>query len=430
MAKQVGEACDRWSWVEPVVWTERMLTALEKGVKGGKWFSLIDKIYSKHNLRAAFERVRKNRGGAGVDHVTIDRFEERLEENLERTSEELRDGTYRPQAIKRVMIPKPGKSEKRPLGIPTVRDRVVQTAIRNVLEPIFEKEFEERSYGFRPKRGCHDALNRVETLLKKGYIYVVDADIKSFFDTIPHDNLMERVREKVTDGRVLELIEEYLKQDILGTAKEWAPERGTPQGAVISPLLANIYLDPLDKHVAFWRYEMVRYADDFVILCESEEEARNALKLVEMWMTENGLTLHPEKTRIVDATKKGGFDLLGYHFERGYKWPSKKSEKKLKDKIRRATRRTNGNSLRAIIADVNTTLKGWYVYFRFSHQTTYTPIDSWVRMRLRSILRKRAGRKGRGRGLDHNRWPNAYFTEQGLFFLKHAFELSRQSSSR
>jgi RNA-directed DNA polymerase len=304
MAKQVGEACDRWSWVEPVVWTERMLTALEKGVKGGKWFSLIDKIYSKHNLRAAFERVRKNRGGAGVDHVTIDRFEERLEENLERTSEELRDGTYRPQAIKRVMIPKPGKSEKRPLGIPTVRDRVVQTAIRNVLEPIFEKEFEERSYGFRPKRGCHDALNRVETLLKKGYIYVVDADIKSFFDTIPHDNLMERVREKVTDGRVLELIEEYLKQDILGTAKEWAPERGTPQGAVISPLLANIYLDPLDKHVAFWRYEMVRYADDFVILCESEEEARNALKLVEMWMTENGLTLHPEKTRIVDATKK------------------------------------------------------------------------------------------------------------------------------
>jgi RNA-directed DNA polymerase len=383
-----------------------------------------------HEEKTMGRETGKNRGGAGVDHVTIDRFEERLEENLERTSEELRDGTYRPQAIKRVMIPKPGKSEKRPLGIPTVRDRVVQTAIRNVLEPIFEKEFEERSYGFRPKRGCHDALNRVETLLKKGYIYVVDADIKSFFDTIPHDNLMERVREKVTDGRVLELIEEYLKQDILGTAKEWAPERGTPQGAVISPLLANIYLDPLDKHVAFWRYEMVRYADDFVILCESEEEARNALKLVEMWMTENGLTLHPEKTRIVDATKKGGFDLLGYHFERGYKWPSKKSEKKLKDKIRRATRRTNGNSLRAIIADVNTTLKGWYVYFRFSHQTTYTPIDSWVRMRLRSILRKRAGRKGRGRGLDHNRWPNAYFTEQGLFFLKHAFELSRQSSSR
>ena len=185
------------------VWTERMLTALEEGVKGGKWFSLIDKVYALANLRAAFEKVKANEGAAGVDHQTIEMFERHLEENLEKLSRSLKDGTYRPQAVRRVWIPKPGSKEKRPLGIPTVRDRVVQAALRNVLEPIFEREFAEHSYGFRPDRGCKDALRRVDELLKAGYTWVVDADLKSYFDTIPHGPLMERVEEKVADGRVL-----------------------------------------------------------------------------------------------------------------------------------------------------------------------------------------------------------------------------------
>ncbi len=266
-AKQVGDIRDRWSWVEPSVWTERMLTVLENGVKGGKWFSLIDKVYRKNNLRSAFERVRINRGSAGVDHQAIAQFFQRLSENLDYVSELLKTQRYRIQAIKRVWIPKPGRKEKRPLGIPTVRDRVIQTALRNVLEPIFERDFAEGSYGFRPQRGCKDALRRVDDLLKAGYNWVVDADLKSYFDTIPHDKLMERIKEKVADSRILELIEMYLRQEVLEEVGAWTPETGGPQGAVISPLLSNIYLDRLDHKMAEAGYEMVRYADDFVIFC-------------------------------------------------------------------------------------------------------------------------------------------------------------------
>jgi RNA-directed DNA polymerase len=239
-----------------------MLTALEKGVKGGKWFSLIDKVYAPANLRAAFERVKTNHGAAGVDHQTIEMFEEHLEENLKRLSQTLRDGSYRPQAVRRAWIDKPGSKEKRPLGIPTVRDRVVQTALRNVLEPIFERDFAEQSYGFRPQRGCKNALRRANELLRAGYIWIVDADIKSYFDTIPHEPMMERVREKISDGAVIEIIRAYMKQDIMDGMAQWSPEDGTPQGAVVSPLLSNIYLHPLDQEMARKGYQMVRYADD------------------------------------------------------------------------------------------------------------------------------------------------------------------------
>ena len=192
-AKQAGEVRARWAWVEPEVWTDRMLTALEQGVKGGKWFSLIDKVHSKRNLRSAWQSVRANKGAAGVDHQTIGMFERHLEENLTRLEESIRAGTYRPQAIRRAWIPKPGGKDKRPLGIPTVRDRVVQTALRNVLEPVFERDFAARSYGFRPGRGCKDALRRVDWLLKAGYTFVVDADLRSYFDSIPRPQLLERV---------------------------------------------------------------------------------------------------------------------------------------------------------------------------------------------------------------------------------------------
>jgi len=418
--KQAGETRGRWSWVEPSVWTERMRAALDNGVKGGKWFSLVDKVYQRKNLEAAFKKVKRRRGAAGVDHQTVALFERKLEANLDSIATRLKEGTYRPQALRRVWIEKPGSKDRRPLGIPTVRDRVVETALLHVLQPIFERDFASQSYGFRPGRGCKEALRRVDALLKAGHLWVVDADIKSYFDSIPHDALMGCVEKKIADGRVIELVQQYLKQGILEGMREWEPDEGTPQGAVISPLLANIYLDPLDHQMADAGYEMVRYADDFVVLCRSEEEARVALKRIQGWMQQAGLSLHPEKTRIVDATQPGGFDFLGYHFERGHHWPRKKSLKKLKDNLRRKTKRSNGHSLARIIQGVNQTVVGWFAYFKHSTKSTFPPIDQWLRMRLRSILRKRRGRRGRGRGADHQRWPNAFFAEHGLFSLSAA----------
>lgn len=406
-----------WAWTEPSVWTERMLAALENGVKGGVWFSLIDKVHSAKNLRSAFAEVKANRGTAGVDRQTIAMFEAHLDENLRHLEESLRDGSYRPQAIRRVYIPKPGKKELRPLGIPTVRDRVAQAAARHVLEPIFERDFAEHSYGFRPGRGCKDALRQVDGLLKAGQTWVVDADLKSYFDTIPHKRLMDRVQAKVADGRVLGLIEAYLKQEVMDTAATWTPEEGSPQGAVLSPLLSNIYLDGLDHHMARLGYPMVRYADDFVVLCRSEQEAREALEQVGQWTAQAGLTLHPDKTRIVDATQRGGFDFLGYHFERGHRWPGPKSIGKLREAIRGKTRRNNGHSLNQIITDVNKTLGGWFGYFKHSVKGTFRDVDGWVRRRLRSILRHRQRKRGCWWLCNNRRWPNAFFAAHGLFSL-------------
>jgi RNA-directed DNA polymerase len=407
-----------------------MLTALEEGVKGGKWFSLMDKVYAGRNLESAFVKVKANRGSAGVDHQSVEAFEQQYEENLAKLQGSLQEGRYRPQRVKRTWIPKPGSSEKRPLGIPTVRDRVAQTALRNVLEPIFERTFAEHSYGFRPGRGCKDALRRVGNLLRDGHPFVVDADLKRYFDSIPHERLMARVEEQVSDGRVLDLIGAYLKQEVLDGLEHWSPEGGTPQGAVISPLPSNIYLTPLDHLMADLGIEMVRYADDFVLLCRTREAAQEALGQVRKWVEENGLTLHPEKTCIVDAREPGGFDFLGYHFERGKKWPRKKSLAKLRDAIRAKTRRTSGESLACIIARINPILRGWFEYFKHSHWNVFPGVDGWVRMRLRSILRKRRHGQGRGRGADHHRWPNAYFTAQGLYSLQAAFDAARQPSKR
>jgi RNA-directed DNA polymerase len=417
----------RWAWVEPSVWTERMLTALEEGVKGGKWFSLMDKVYAPKNLYAAFQQVRANGGAAGVDHQTLVMFEQHLEANLEKLSRTLRDGTYRPREVRRKWIPKPGSNDKRPLGIPTVRDRVVQAALLNVLEPIFERNYAQQSYGFRPNRGCKDALRRVDALLQAGYTWIVDADLKSYFDTIPHEMLMERVKAKVSDGRVLGLIQSFLTQGVMDGMEHWIPDKGSPQGAVVSPLLSNIYLDPLDWKMAEAGIEMVRYADDFVLLCRTEEDARRALDRVQDWTVKAGLKLHPEKTRIVNAAEKGGFDFLGYHFERSMKWPRSKSLVKLKDAIRNKTGRNNGHSLDEIITGVNRTLRGWFEYFKHSHKTTFPNLDKWVRMRLRSILRRRQKKRGCGRGSDHHRWPNAFFAEHKLFSVEKAYAAACRS---
>jgi RNA-directed DNA polymerase len=430
--KQGGDVRARWARAAPEVWTDRMLDALEKGVKGGKWFSLIDKVGRLDVLYAGFGQVEKNGGSAGVDGITVETFGERRLAELERLSREILGGTYQPRPVKRVYIPKPGSEEKRPLGIPTVRDRAVQASLRRVIEPIFEAGFADHSYGFRPGRGCKDALREVDAALEAGKTWVVDADLKSYFDTIPHGKLMERVKRKIADGRVLDLILKFLKQGVLEELKGWEPtEQGTPQGAVISPLLANLYLDELDHLMAARGRTMIRYADDFVILCADEAEARAALDEVKGWVEENGLLLHPEKTRIVDATVPGkGFDFLGYHFERGMKWPRIKNMVKLRGKIREATPRKSGVCLAATIQRLNRFLKGWFEYFKHSHKTTFPAVDQHVRMRLRSLLRKRRGGQGRGRGLDHYRWPNAYFAGRGLFSLKEAHGLLCQQRVR
>jgi len=430
-AREIQERRARWSWVEPSVWTDRMLAALENGVKGGQWFSLIDKVYSRTNLRRAFARVKANAGAGGVDQITVEMFEKHEEANLEKLARELETGQYRPQAVRRKWIEKePGGKQMRPLGIPTVRDRVVQAALCQAIEPIFERDFAEHSYGFRPQRGCKDALRRVGHLLEQGSVWVVDADLKSYFDTIPQDGLLRLVQDKVSDGRVLELVEAFLRQGILEEAKYWTPETGTPQGGVVSPLLSNIYLNPLDHLMAKAGVQMVRYADDFVLLCRTEGEARAVLDKVQAWTSAVGLQLHPDKTRIVDATQRGGFDFLGYHFERGMRWPRSKSIRKFKNTIRKHTHRQNGHSLKVIIANINRSVKGWFQYFQHSHITTFRPLDGWIRGRLRSILRKRAGRRGRARGQDHHRYRNHFFAEQGLFSLVAAQASVRQSLTK
>jgi RNA-directed DNA polymerase len=432
--KQDGDVRSRWAWTERAVWTERMLTALEQGVKGGVWFSLMDKVYSEDNLFAAYCQVAANDGAPGVDHITTEEFGRDLEKNVKKLAEQLRDGTYVPQDIRRVWIPKPGTDTRRPLGIPTVRDRVAQAALLKTIEPIFEREFSEHSYGFRPGLGCKDGLREVDALLKDGYHFVVDADLKSYFDTIPHEPLMARVRERISDGRILTLIESFLKAGILSELGREEPGMGAPQGAVVSPLLSNVYLNPLDHLMAREGMRMVRYADDFVILCRSREEAERALRMVQDWTASAGLSLHPSKTRLVDIRKES-FTFLGYSFSTSKdghirRWPGQKSLTKFKETIRAKTRRNRGESLKRIIVDVNETLHGWFGYFKHSYATTFPYLDGWIRRRLRNILLKRLGRHGIGNGLSNQRWPIAYFTEHGLYSLNTAHRLARQPSMR
>jgi RNA-directed DNA polymerase len=428
-AKQETESDSlQWEWVEASVWTKRMLAALVNGVKGGKWYSLIDKVYDSRTLKVAWKQVASNKGAAGVDKVSINRFRSNERHYLKELERDLRSGAYRPAPVRRVYIAKDGK-KTRPLGIPTVKDRIVQTALKMVLEPIFEREFLPTSYGFRPKRGCKDALRQVDRLLKEGYAWVVDADVKSYFDTIPHDLFMERIKERVSDGMVLRLIELFLKQEIMEDMKRWNPISGTPQGAVLSPLLSNVYLHQLDLTLDQNGFNMIRYADDWVVLCQSMGEAKAALSLIQSWIDQNGLQLSPEKTHIGNSMEIGhGFEFLGYRFEGGFRNVRSKSLKKFKDKIRIKTRRTRGQSIERIISDLNPTVRGWFEYFKHAHHYTFGSLDGFIRRRLRAILRKQQKRPGSGRTeRDHRQWPNAFFAERGLFTMYKAHLLARQS---
>jgi len=417
-AKQGREAPPQWEWTEASVWTERMLATLERGITGGKWYSLMDKVWKMENLQRAVQKVAAGKSPKKPDGRRCRQYAEQSARRLPPLQRNIQSGQYRPAPAQRVWIPKLGSKEFRPLGIPPVENRVVEMAVRNVIEPIFEHEFAPHSYGFRPGRGAKDALRRVQGLLDQGKGWIVDADLKGYFDSIPQDKLEAAVAERIADGAVLELISRFLKQGVMESGKGWSPtETGTPQGAVLSPLLANIYLNPLDHLMAQGGWEMVRYADDFIILCESQEQAERALAQVRQWVEAAGLTLHPTKTRIVDASQRGGFDFLGYHFERGYRWPRQKSLDKFKEAIRAKTRRTRPGSMSEIIEETNRTLRGWMGYLKHSIGNVFPPLDKWVRGRLRTILRKRHKGKGRARGRDHQIWPNAYFAELGLISL-------------
>ena len=408
-----------------------MLAALATASRQGKetkWFSLIDKVWRDTTLQTAWKQVKSRRGAAGIDGTSIARFEAQAAKYLGEIAEQLKTGQYRAEAVRRVEIPKAGGGS-RPLGIPTVKDRVVQAAVKRVIEPIFESRFCDTSYGFRPGRGCKDALRAVDGWLKQGYTHVVDADLKSYFDSIPHERLRARVAERISDGPVLALIDGWLKQDIVHELKRWTPTGGTPQGAVLSPLLANIYLHPLDQHMLARGYKMVRYADDFVVLCQSAHEAQQALAEVQGWMQGNGLELNMDKTHVGDCLQKGqGFEFLGYRFEAGRRLVRKKSLTKIKDAIRHRSGRTRSASLADIVAELNVVLRGWYQYFQHAVSAIFGMLDGFVRRRLRAMLRKREKRPGAGRcHADTRRWPNAYFAQLGLFTMSTARRAASQS---
>jgi RNA-directed DNA polymerase len=413
------EPSDIARWAHQTVWTDRMLeTLLQDKVRGGKWHALIDKVFSEQNLFASASKVLKKKGAAGVDQQSVTDFAEHERDEIRKLHDALREGRYRPSSVRRVWIPKPGSQEQRPLGIPTVRDRVVQTALVNVIEPILDHTFHERSFGFRRGRGCHAALRIVEEKLEAGYVYVVDADLKGYFDTIPKDRLLAMVAEKISDRRVLSLVQNYLDQSIMEELRTWTPEAGVPQGAVLSPVLANLYLNPLDHQIAEAGFEMVRYADDFVILCRSLEEAESALAMVRRWVESAGLVLHPDKTHIVDSREKS-FSFLGYSFRGKYIFPRKKSHEKFVARIKELTPRKSGQSLECTINEINQVTRGWFGYFRHCHWRVFKDYDGMIRRRLRRQLLKRH-RNNPTRQCRTRRWPNAYFTERGFWSLREA----------
>ena len=414
-------------WAQPLVWTESMLTTLtENKVRGGKWHTLYDKVTSRTNLGVSAMKVVEKDGAAGVDKQTVQEFWADHNENLATLEQELTSQSYRPVPVRRVEIPKPGSKETRPLGIPTVRDRIVQTALVHVLEPIFDHTFHPHSFGFRHGRGCHDALRCVEKWLDEGYVYVVDADLKGYFDTIPKDKLLELVKQKVSDSAVIALVKKYLDQAIMSELATWVPEQGVPQGAVLSPMLSNLYLNPFDHLMSDQGYRMVRYADDFVVLCKSQGEAEAALAIIREWVQSVGLVLHPDKTHIVDSREKS-FAFLGYSIRGRFRFPRAKSHAKVLDRITVLTPRTSGESLPSIVAQLNRMLHGWFTYFRHCFWNIFEDYDKRIRVRLRRILLKR-NRTNRERLSRTQRWPNAYFSALGLFSLREAHAQFVQST--
>lgn len=377
--------------------------------------SVIDKVFNWKNLKSASSKVIRNKGGGGVDGMSVSKWEEKEENNLNHLRRQLIEDTYRSKPVKRVFIDKPGSQKKRPLGIPSIKDRVCQQAVLNVLGPVFEEYFHEDSHSFRPGRSTKTAARRVEELFKQGYRVVVDLDIKGFFDHVDHEILMRLVRQVIKDRRVLGLIRGWLSAGVMEEGKLKFQTSGTPQGGVISPLLSNIYLTPFDNALADEGYNFVRYADDVVILCQNKEEAEKALCFARDTLSKLKLDLSEKKTKVTSV--KEGFDFLGFHFKRWGRGIGSKSIKAFYGKVREATRRNQGDKpVELIIEQLNPIVRGWGNYHNEGRNVgVFTKLDKWVRKRLRSYIYKR---------WDDRRWSNASeptkeeFEQMGLFFLR------------
>jgi RNA-directed DNA polymerase len=375
--------------------------------KKQKVHSLIDKVYSRKNLELAWEKVKKNRGSAGIDDVTIAQFEARKEDYLDLLHRKLRDGTYRPKPVKRVEIPK-ADGGVRKLGIPAVLDRVCQQALVQRMERIFEPTFLDSSFGYRPGRSPHDAMRKVWQELNTGYSWIVDADLRQFFDTIDQEKLIDLIAKEISDGRVLHLIRDVLRAGVMEGGC-WKPTlTGVPQGGVASPLWSNIFLTPFDRWMAAEGFRLTRWADDFVVLCQTREEAQRALAMAERFLREElGVELHPQKTRIVHVSQ--GFEFLGYKVKRGsgfrlpahkrrsrtnpqglYAIPRTKSVKRFQEQIRALTRRKAPLTLREVIERINPVIRGWGHFYRKADvRRLFHRLDGWIEHRLYSFLAKR-----------------------------------------
>jgi group II intron reverse transcriptase/maturase len=377
-----------------------------------KVHSLTGRITSKLVFEA-WRAVRRNRGAAGIDKVSIQMFQQNLDANLDRLMRELKQRTYEPLPARRVYIPKDAKGTKfRPLGIPAVRDRVAQEVLRRLLNPIFEAKFHDHSYGFRLERSCHQAVEKVLELGRQGYRHVFDADISGFFDNLSHAAIMRELSEVVADGNILGLVEKFLRAGVMEGGKIRPTRVGTPQGGVVSPLLANIALNVLDWHLHEHGFRFVRYADDFVVLCRSENEAKEALALVEHLLADRlGLTLSSEKTKVTRFHE--GFSFLGFDIKSRFVRMRAKSVENFKTKVRRITRRSH-NLDAEMIEQLNRVIRGTANYFAtpWSHcGDMYRSLDRWIRMRLRCMKFKRKSK------VDNVRIRLKHFRHMGLLSL-------------
>ena len=430
--------------VDKVRELQRKLYVCAKKSKTRRFHALYDRIYRSDVLWKAWIRVRSNKGAAGVDEITLRSIEEQgVAQFLEGIQADLEAGRYRPSAVRRQYIDK-GDGKQRPLGIPTVRDRVAQMATKIIIEPIFEADFEPSSYGFRPKRSATEALEAIRKAGNQGYDFVVDADIKGYFDSIDQEKLMVLVGERISDRRALKLIRKWLKAGVMedGTVRETLA--GTPQGGVISPLLANIYLHLLDR---LWAKKcgslgvLIRYADDFVVMSPTESKAKEALRQIQFVTNKLGLVLHPEKTRMVNLGRgKESFVFLGctirkkrsilrnprrYYTQR---WPSPKAMKRIRKRVHELTdSRHSGEDVKQVIAKLNPVLRGWGNYFRTGNaDRKFNQLDTYVYERLSRWMVRRAGqRKGR-----LEKWSHDRFVSMGLYRLRGTVKYPAQATQR